>query len=404
MVGARGRALYYAPIVRNARPAPLNTLTGPEEVARSLDRGSAWSALASGGPTTGGQVPPWMHIDPKTGRIWFVTTLPTYCGARISWSDDGGDSWSTNPRVGCPGMGSERVLEGPAPAGGMAPTGYPHVVYYCGNLIDVLLPSLLYCYRSLDGGRSFKQIGRFPDFARGLGPHLPGRCGVDHIATPGTVAPDGALYFPVNVCGALGVAISRDEGASWRAVPVAPKTHLADLYITSTAADAAGNVYIAWIAGQGATNRGVMGSGLPYLSMSRDSGKTWSAPMMIAPPGVTDTRHPAVTAQGDGRLAVAFLGSEDGGTTINGYIAVTDDALASRPVFFSQSVNDPSRPLMSGARAAQNGSFGDRLFVLSATFDPDGVPFAGFHCVNQPECPNERIGVVGSLAGATPTS
>lgn len=402
LVGTRNGAVFYAPIVGNTFPAPFNTIKGPENVTRSLDGGGTWSLLDSGGPTTGGQVPPWMHVDPKTGRIWFVTTLANWCGARISWSDDGGDTWATNRRAGCPGMGSERILEGPAPPGGAQPVGYPHVVYYCGNLSDITV-SVLYCYRSLDGGRTFQPIRRFPDFARGLGSHVPGRCGVAHIATPGTVGPDGTLYFPLNVCGTLRVAISRDEGSTWRAVPVAPKTHVADIYISSTTTDTAGNVYIAWMADDGAVNRGVMGSGLPYMSMSRDGGRSWSAPMMIGPPGVTEARHPAITATGTGRVAVAYIGSADGGRTVNGYITLTEDALVDRPVFSTQAVNDPDKPLMSGGGAGQLSTFGNRLFVLSDTFDAQGRPWAGFHCVNQKMCPNKRIGVLGSLAPAVPS-
>ena len=90
-----------------------------------------------GGPTTGGLVPPWMSIDPDTSRIWFATTLPSLCGARISWSDDDGDHWQTNPSVGCPAQGGEKLLEGPPPPSGPSPAGYPHVVYYCANTIDI---------------------------------------------------------------------------------------------------------------------------------------------------------------------------------------------------------------------------------------------------------------------------
>ena len=397
LVGATGDgAIFYSSILGNSLPAPWDTLIGPESVTRSLDGGASWTTLSSGGPTTGGLVPPWMDVDPQTDRIWFVTTLGDLCGARISWSDDDGAQWTTNPSVGCPGMGSERVLEGPAPAGGAQPVGYPHVVYYCGNLIDIL-PSLLYCDRSLDGGRTFAPIASFPDLADL--PSLPGACGVDHIATPGTVGPDGYLYFPLDECGGLGVAISRDEGASWRSVAVAPQTHLEDIYISSTAADAAGNVYIAWIAGSGGGNGGVGGTGLPYLAISRDHGLTWSAPMMIAAPGVSAAQHAAVTAEGDGRVAVSYLGSTDGGATYSGYITLTHDALAPRPVFWSAAVNDPSRPLASGTRAQ---TFGDRLWVISDAFGPDGWPWAGFQCAYETACPDERVGVVGSLAPSGP--
>ena len=53
------------------------------------------------------------------------------------------------------------------------------------------------------------------------------------------------LYFPTVLCGALGVAISHDEGASWKFRPIVD-TGLEDIYTSWTAADAWGNLYFAW--------------------------------------------------------------------------------------------------------------------------------------------------------------
>src|SRR6516162_1549610 len=145
----RSGAVLYAPLLQNSAAPPTNVLQGPEFVVRSNDRGATWTTLDSGGPTTGGLVPPWMSVDPHTSRIWFATTLPSLCGARISWSDDDGDHWRTNPSVGCPAQGGEKLLEGPPPAAGARTVGYPHVVYYCANATDIAA-SNLWCYKSLD--------------------------------------------------------------------------------------------------------------------------------------------------------------------------------------------------------------------------------------------------------------
>jgi len=380
--------VLYAPRTDNSAKPPTNVLQGPEFVVRSRNLGASWTALGSGGPTTGGLVPPWMDVDPDTSRVWFVTTLPNLCGARISWSDDDGSHWRTNPKVGCPGMGSERVLEGPSPRGGARPRGYPHVVYYCANGTDVAA-SVLYCYKSLDGGLTFKSVGGSPD------PGPPGYCGVEHAARPGAVGPDGVLYFPLDFCGKLGIAISRDEGASWRRLVVA-RTNIQDLYITSLAVDASGNVYIAWVAGKAAAS-GVEGRGLPYLVISRDGGHSWSKPMMIAAPGVRQVIHTAITATATGHIAIAYLGSTSTspGANFSGYITESSDALASRPVFLSAAVNNPARPLYPGSHKE---SFGDRLFYISDTFGPDGTPWAAFHCVDESACPNTRVGVAARLA------
>jgi hypothetical protein len=384
----RSGAIMYAPRIDNTSTPPQNVVQGPEFVVRSRNRGAMWTALSSGGPTTGGLVPPWMDVDPQTSRVWFLTTLPTLCGARISWSDDGGGHWHTNAKVGCPGQGGEKVLEGPAPRGGARPHGYAHVVYYCANGGLDTGPTTLACYKSLDGGRTFHPTGGIPD-----PPGKAGACGVNHVARPGVAGPDGNLYFSLNLCGNLGTAISRDEGVTWQRRLIA-RTSIRDVYTSSVATDSSGNVYVAWLAGKGPSSGGNGGSGLPYLVISHDHGRTWSKPLMIAAPGVKSALHEAIAATGTGHIAISYLGSNHG-ANFSGYITESSNALARRPVFWSAPVNNPARPLISGTRPQ---TFGDRLFLITDTFGPDGIPWAAFHCAYESACPNERVGVVGRLA------
>jgi hypothetical protein len=387
----RSGAILFAPRDDSTATPPNDTVNGTEFVVRSRDNGATWQALGSGGPTTGGLVPPWMSVDPQTSRVWFLTTLPTLCGARISWSDDAGNHWHTNPHVGCPGQGGEKVLEGPAPTGSARPHGYPHVVYYCANGGLDLAPTTLACYRSLDGGRTFVVAGGTPD-----PPHTPGACGINHIARPGTAGPDGNLYFTLDLCGNLGIAISGDEGATWRRQLVA-RTSISDVYTTSVATDSSGNVYVAWLAGRGAS-AGVERRGLPYVIVSRDHGRRWSRPMMVAAPGVRQALHVAIAAANAGQIAVSYLGSSSSSATAaayRGYITESTDILSKRPVFLSASVDPPSRPLYPGSHTE---TFGDRLFFIGDTFAPDGTPWGAFHCADERTCPGERIGVVAHLA------
>jgi hypothetical protein len=371
----RSHRILYAPLVMNSDPAPLDD-RGPAVVTSSDDAGKHWRTLDSGGSEHILDVPPWMSRDPQTGRIWFASVLPMLCGADVSWSDDNGRTWQTNPAVGCPGMGSMRILEGPAPPGGAQPVGYRHVVYYCANLSD-LSNSNLWCYRSLDGGRSYAFTGAFAD------PTPTPGCDAKHPARPGTVGPDGSLYFPVFTCGDLSVAISRDEGATWDYVHVA-KTDVQDLYITSFAADRTGNLYLAWTAGQGT----------PLLSISRNHGRSWSRGASMAPPGVGNAHHIAIAATGRGHVAVSFLANRDRSANLSGYLTETRDALARRPVWWGAPLNDPRQPLIS---TKDPETFGDRLFFFTDSFAPSGEPWAAFHCAKTSACPGRRIGVVGRL-------
>ena len=395
----RSGDVFFAARSDNTSPPPQNTLQGPEFVVRSHDLGRTWTPLGSGGPTTGGLVPPWMSVDPVTSRVWFLTTLEGLQGARLSWSDDGGRHWRTNPAVGCRGPGptmclgegSEKVLEGPAPRGGRRPHGYPHVVYYCANGGFDTTATELVCYRSLDGGRTFARLAGVPD-----PPGRAGACGVNHVARPGAAGPDGDLYFPLDLCGDLGIAISRDEGVSWQRKMIA-RTSISDLYTTSVATDSAGDVYVAWLASTGSAGPGVSERGLPFLIFSRSHGRTWSKPLMVGAPGVRQALHVAVTAAGPGHVAISYLGSSSAAADagFSGYITESFDALARRPVFWSAAVNKPSRPLYPGAHKE---TFGDRLFFIADAFGPDATPWAAFHCLDEPACPSERIGVASRLA------
>ena len=90
---ARSGRVFYAPLVENSYPAPLDD-RGPARVTASDDGGTHWQTLDSGGTDHILDVPPWMSRDADTGRIWFASVLPPLCGAEVSWSDDDGGTWT----------------------------------------------------------------------------------------------------------------------------------------------------------------------------------------------------------------------------------------------------------------------------------------------------------------------
>ena len=382
--------VLYAPIA-TASPGEVQApadVSYPTRVARTLDDGAHWSSvLPVEDPSDDTHrhigLIPWLYSDPETGRVWYATPAPALCGAMISWSDDEGRTWTDNDMVGCPGQGGMSVFEGPAPRGAPRPVGYPHVVYYCANLQDNG-PHLMYCYRSLDGGRSFAQVGGFPN-----SPNPPPSCQDSLDAPRGrAVAPNGTVFFVVDRCDeGLGLAKSRDEGDSWRRRPITP-TPTENMPITSLAIDARGNLYVAYTRAS---------NDLPYLTVSRTRGRTWSRPAMVAAPHVNkiDPRTLAITADRGGHVALAYSGSRDDGGTYSAYMAESKDALRARPVWWSSAVNNPKHPLAIGKPSSL---YGDRDWFGTVVFGPDETPWAGFHCVRVPACPDDRFGVVGHLA------
>jgi hypothetical protein len=386
----RSGTVLYGPIEQqdpNPVPAPAKIVMSTI-VVRSTDLGATWERLvpttAAAPTSTHGGLTDWLSVDPETSRVWYATPAAP-CGATISWSDDEGETWGYTPNAGCPAQGANALIEGPAPAGGAQPIGYPHVVYYCANAGEVPLgdQSYLACYISLDGGASFSYAGGSPD-------KVPPRdeCGdVIRETRVGTVGRDGNLYFPQDVCGAgtaLRLAISADEGKTWRYEPIF-ETEVQDLYPPALAADAGNNLFLAW-KGSG---------GLPYLTISRDQGRSWSSPLQVAAPGVTQIRRLALTAREPGHVEISYLGSTDAGATFNAYITESRNALDTQPTFWSAPVNDPATPVALGT---ETGTFGDRIQFLNNTIGPDGTPWAAFHCARTVLCPGARVGVVGRLA------
>jgi hypothetical protein len=137
----------------------------------------------------------------------------------------------------------------------------------------------------------------------------------------------------------------------------------------SVATDPKGNIYYAY----SAADR------LIYLVTSKDGGETWTKPMMVGSPGVNETNLPSLDVGGVGKVAIAYMGTENSPgrpfpespgtatnpdcfvaqlpcpppdeykkTTWHGYMTVTTDALTKDPIFYSATVNDKKDPLKRG--------------------------------------------------------
>jgi hypothetical protein len=312
------------------------TLPFVVDVMRSRDRGRSWDVVS---PRLGGNNvhastgDPYVYVDrTRAGSRVFTVDLQGYVCSLLSFSDDGGESWITNP-LGCgrPVNDHQTLFAGPPVES--TTLGYPKVVYYCYQ--DVASST---CSKSLDGGitfipaggTSFSGFDEDGTFCGGLHGH-------------GYAGPDGTIYIPKGHCGFPWLAISKDEGATWTRVQVAELAS-AD-HEASVAADARGNVYYAYIGSDT----------LPYLVVSRDGGETWGWPMMVGRPGVVEASLPSLDARG-GLVVVGYMGTQDRPkgrddyTEVewDGYVTATRSALSQRPLFYSVSVNSSSDPLLRG--------------------------------------------------------
>ncbi|MGH2806174.1 MAG: sialidase family protein, partial [Actinomycetota bacterium] len=284
----------------------------------------------------------------------FTIDLTLAC-SYMSFSDDGGESWVTNPLSCGRAVNDHQTLFTGPPASTPMPV-YPHIVYYCWN--DVGTSS---CSKSIDGGATFHPTGAPAFGGAEPGSQDPGFYGVGGFCGGlhghGAVAPNGTVYLPREFCGKPMLAISHDEGRSWEQVEVSkirsisqPKEGAGH---PSVVVDDKGNVYYMWVSA---------GNRLPYLSVSKDEGKTWSKPVMVAPPGVRETNLPQIDARGNGEIAMVYYGSFNSPypkckdkcdsrdyqkTTWNAYVTISADALDNDPTFYSGAVAG-SDPLVRG--------------------------------------------------------
>lgn len=366
----------------------------PPTVLRSTDAGVSWQPVFQNHP---GTQDPYTHVDADTGRIFTID----YLGCNVvSFSDDG-DAWTTGGGAGCGWVMDHQTLFTGKPVTS-APIGYENLVYNCaiGGGALASAGSTVSCAKSLDGGITWLPTGE-PAFqhAPGIlrantGGAVPGcYAGNGH----GFVTSTGRILLPRGHCDQPWLAMSDDEGFSWTRVQVADNGMPAKPTLTEheagVVADADGNLYYFWIAADW----------LPYLAVSRDSGLTWSPPLMVAPPGITAAALPAL-AIGDGdNLAISYMATTNASeeaTWWNGMLAITLDALAPDPLFLTATVNDPADPLVVGAcgplRCQAQYDF------LDVQVGPDGRAWAVMAdgCQGPAKCSATGQGIVATLENA----
>lgn len=413
--------LYYVGIKSSGSQVPVSI------VQRSRDDGRTWEVLdllAKGVPDDTQTADPLLWVDRDTGRLFnFDLLLP--CSV-ISMSDDKGDSFFGG--VACNHTDHQTLFTGPAPKDGPQPSGYRNVVYYCAidGGASIAAYGITACSKSLDGGLTYTRTASAPyvtDYTsqEGGSMGIPGFC---YGATGhGRVGPDGTVYVPRGMCGRPTLAISRDEGDTWDHTVIGKELGMTigggfEEHEARVAIDPSGTVYYFWVARDH----------LPYLAVSRDGGKTFGTPMMVAPPGVQEAMLPALAAGDDGKIAFAYLGtkSSPGGpfctrttlsgcvaadgtperpasdyanTTWDGYIGMTVDATGADPIFHTATVNDPKDPLHRGYCGGISCGATHEFHEL--VIAPDGTPWSSFvdGATPDPSVPSERVGVAPGIAG-----
>jgi hypothetical protein len=387
---------------------------------RSRDGGRTWQELDAAAPGARGEtttLDPFIALDPRTDRLVNADYTPP-C-AVVSVSADGGDTFAANPLCG-QHTDHQSVAFGP-----------DGQIYYCAIDGGALQQgsAATACSKSTDGGRTFLRTGApaFVEDGTRTGGQLgvPGHCAgaAGHL----TVDHRGWLWLPRGFCDQPFVAVSRDEGATWERSQVAGLGMFVgaqfEEHEASVAVDREGNAYYLWVARDH----------LPYMSVSRDGGRTWGRPVMVGEAGLDEAQLPSIAVGDPGRVALLYMGTttspgppycarttldacvnEDGSpgrpaadyasTTWNGHMAVSTNALARDPQFTTATVNDPADPLIRGVcgpvRCQQAYDF------LKVVIAPDGTAWGAFvdGCPADPAaaCPPLGKGLAVQLTGVPP--
>ncbi len=344
-------------------------------VARSLDAGASWTDVT---PTLNGrEMPPetndpYVYVDPWTGRVFSFHMSPILLCSILSFSDDQGATWTTNP-VGCGPTGAwdHQTMVAAPPTEGVTTLGYDDVLVQCVNAIYAAM-----CARSLDGGLTW-QHGTPAYVNEGL-VATGGDCGAQHGHLASEA--DGTIYLPTSECATVPVIyISRDSGLTWERHQVSDTDM--PFQDPTVAVDGAGTI---WVSFQDQT-------GALLLTHSVDDGATWTPEVRITPPGTIGTK-PAMIAGDDGHIAVAFPGTDDAGSWAEidamtdeeqralvwgGFVTVATDAAAPDAVFTTVEVTGAD-PLMRGYACTSEGRCSWQVDFIETTLTPDGQVFASF--------------------------
>jgi len=268
--------------------------TAFEKVMRSCDAGKSWENVTDPVACQNDTSDPYLWVDPVTDRVFdiqMVDLVTTW----ICWSDDDGETWLGNPADNGPLPVNDHIklATGPWTSAGYGLVGqgsqnaYAQATYFCYNKLVGI-----HCYTSFDGGASFP-----------VGATVVGNTQADgglHGAI--STAPDGTVYVPPRLATPT-LAYSKDNGLTWASVEMGRDAGTPNPRKNSeVAADTASNAYHTWVG----KDLGV------YLARSTDSGVTWDkTSLRVSPPELVSATFPHIQAGDPGRIAIAYLASDD---------------------------------------------------------------------------------------------
>ena len=341
-----------------------------EQTMKSADHGKSWKRVE--GPLTATDTSdPYLWVDPVTDRIFQVNMVSLVC-SHIAWSDDEGATWLGNPMDCGPVPVNDHIKLATGPwVGDAEPLAgspvYPNAVYYAYNKLVGAFMAV-----SLDGGATFPILSQMWSSAD---------TGCQSLHGAITTAPDGTVYVPGRCEPGPIVARSHDNGRTWDAAIVGESVGVPEQQKNpEVAVDTQNNAYMTWV---GKDNR-------THLIVSKDSGTSWSKPVLVTPPAIGSSIWPSIVAGDPGRVGFMYIGTPDStkepwdvdnSTRWHLYYTYTLNGLDADPTFVTVQLTPDNDPIQIGTICVSSGlcKDGNRnlLDFNDMVIDRDGRPFMG---------------------------
>ncbi|CAK4034809.1 Hypothetical predicted protein [Lecanosticta acicola] len=347
--------------------------------ATSNDNGSTWQQVLPGGSAQPRVQPVFRKRQVNDRYFYWSSSIP---GFSFSYSDDEGKTWTNLNQSHFDTMSQDWAkLVGGRPVRSQLSSSAEEILYYSApSLISTPIPlqplgpinQLI--LKSTDGGMTWSETAGKPT----LQPLLSGGACAGLLQSlaeqeliiwgDGFVRPNGTVMYGLRRCQKLSVAISDDEGDSWRLSDV-PASSLAPFIVGDLTYQFDGNVLVPEPISQ--DNQGTIysiwvdPSYVLRLSRSTDNAQTWSDAIVIGAPGSglssnvmaylpTLYHHPNQT----GRAVLSYYGSTDNGKTYNAYIAETKNLGSAYPSWTSIIMNPPSAPMQANQDGMWDQGYG----------------------------------------------
>ncbi len=355
---------------------------GDDYILRSLDGGHTWEVsydYPGFGPTQIPNLDPMLEIDPVSDAVYAVAQINDWC-TDMAVSTDLGETWS-EARPACNRPPVDHVKLVAAPPGPEAILGdqlHPSVLTLCANTGRGLQTS---CLISYDGGTTWP-------VEQGVFNLITGCTGL--VGKP-EAARDGTIAIPaVWGCSHFTAAFSRDNGLTW-AIETSPleRGHA----INPGAGFTPDGTFYG--AARGTDER---------VHVVRFANDQWSGPWPVTPPDVQSTVFVTAEAGSNGRVAVAFLGTDAANVHPTDapddahwhlYMAWSLDADSQNPTWHAARATPDGDPVQIGSiclvtRPCTDGNRNLLDFIDSA-ITPDGTFVVAYAdgciqtCVDNPE-------------------